>query len=184
MSQACLVRGVVSQSVYRLPNEWKEAKRHRKSPSRHSRINLFHNRWEPARSRFVSAIRVRDGRTRISLIHLVPIRELAWPAPKRHERRSPRTGASFLAMSPPRPRSSIASSARHHRPDDREELSTAAPHKCHRRLRPCTVPHPWTPRTRPPLLGKREDAFPTPPTAGTRTRKNEERGPHLGSGSV
>jgi hypothetical protein len=27
------------------------------------------------------------------------------------------------------------------------------------------VPQPWTPTTRPPLLGKRADAFPTPPTA-------------------
>lgn len=27
------------------------------------------------------------------------------------------------------------------------------------------MPQPWTPRMRPPLLGKREDAFPTPPTA-------------------
>ena len=34
-----------------------------------------------------------------------------------------------------------------------------------RRLRPWTVSQPWTPRTRPPLLGKREDAFSTPPTA-------------------
>ena len=34
-----------------------------------------------------------------------------------------------------------------------------------RRLRPWTVTQPWTPRTRPPLLGKRADAFPTPPTA-------------------
>ena len=38
---------------------------------------------------------------------------------------------------------------------------------------------PWTPRTRPPLLGKRADAFPTPPTAVlgilSRTMKNSPR---------
>ena len=41
------------------------------------------------------------------------------------------------------------------------------------------MPQPWTPRTRPPLLGKRADAFPTPPTAvsvlGTRTKKTIPR---------
>src|SRR5437868_1277968 len=35
-----------------------------------------------------------------------------------------------------------------------------------RRLRPWTVTQPWTPRTRPPLLGNRADAVPTPPTTG------------------
>ena len=50
-------------------------------------------------------------------------------------------------------------------PDDRQELSTAPAGEYDRRLRPWTVPQPWTPRTRPPLLGKRADAFPTPPTA-------------------
>ena len=43
-----------------------------------------------------------------------------------------------------------------------------------RRLRPWTVTQPWTPRTRPPLLGKRADAFPTPPTAVHGTREKQE----------
>ena len=41
------------------------------------------------------------------------------------------------------------------------------------------MPPPWTPRTRPPRLGKRADAFPTPPTAVLvhviRNRKNSPR---------
>ena len=44
-----------------------------------------------------------------------------------------------------------------------------------RRLRPWTVTQPWTPRTRPPLLGKRADAFPTPPTAVHGTREKARR---------
>jgi hypothetical protein len=46
------------------------------------------------------------------------------------------------------------------------------------------VTHPWTLRTRPPLLGKRADAFPTPPTAIPRTRekKEEEQNPRLRAG--
>jgi integrase len=48
-----------------------------------------------------------------------------------------------------------------------------------RRLRPWTVTQPWTPRTRPPLLGKRADAFPTPPTAVHGTREKQEERPAL-----
>jgi hypothetical protein len=40
------------------------------------------------------------------------------------------------------------------------------------------VPQPWTHRTRPPLVGKRADAFPTPPTAAFGW-KNEEGRPRL-----
>ena len=48
-----------------------------------------------------------------------------------------------------------------HRADDRQELSAAPAREYDRRLRPWTLPPPWTPRTRPPRLGKRADAFPT-----------------------
>ena len=51
-----------------------------------------------------------------------------------------------------------------------------------RRLRPWTVTQPWTPRTRPPLLGKRADAFPTLPTAVHRLGKSKKRDPRLRAG--
>jgi hypothetical protein len=40
----------------------------------------------------------------------------------------------------------------------------------------------WTPRTRPPLLGKRADAFPTLPTAVHRLGKSKKRDPRLRAG--
>ena len=65
-----------------------------------------------------------------------------------------------------------------------QELSTAPAREHDRRLRPWTVPPPWTPRTRPPRLGKRADAFPTPPTAVLGLwNKNEEHDPALARGN-
>ena len=52
-----------------------------------------------------------------------------------------------------------------HRPDDRQELSTPPAREYDRRLRPWTLPAPWTPRTRPPRLGKSLTRFPQAPTA-------------------
>jgi len=51
-----------------------------------------------------------------------------------------------------------------------------------RRLSPWTVTQPWTPRTRPPLLGKRADAFPTPPTAVHGVAKSKKSDPRLRAG--
>src|SRR5206468_1160495 len=44
---------------------------------------------------------------------------------------------------------------RHDYPDDREKLSPPSAREYGRRLRPWTLPAPWTPRTRPPRLGNR-----------------------------
>ena len=44
------------------------------------------------------------------------------------------------------------------------------------------MPQPWTPRTRPPLLGKRADAFPTPSTAVHETRESKRNNPRLRAG--
>ena len=41
---------------------------------------------------------------------------------------------------------------------------------------------PWTPRTRPPLLGTRADAFPTPPTAVHGVGKSKKSDPRLRAG--
>jgi len=48
-----------------------------------------------------------------------------------------------------------------------------------RRLRPWTVTQRWTPRARPPLLGKCADAFPTPPTGVHGLGKRKKSDPRL-----
>ena len=85
-------------------------------------------------------------------------------APHNHRLRIKSAHAGLGDLSRRRPRghgdSRSVPRARHDRPDDRQELPAPTARRWRRRLRPWTLPAPWTHKPRPPRLGNRS-AIPT-----------------------